>query len=347
LPSLPDVRTIVRERGPAVVRVEAREAALPGLVRRVGRLLNPFPLRDTLGEAVSLVLFLPAIAVPSMRKHIGSGVLIDPEGHLLTNAHVIEDADRVNVELTDAQEVPRVFRARIVGRDRLSDVALLRIAPEKVPLVVAPLGSSDELARGDWVVVIGNPLNLTGSVSVGVVSGLHRQVGAHELEDHLQVEAALNPGNSGGPILNTRGEVVGLVSLGVVPSNGIGFAVPTGLIRPWLEDLKADGRPHRGCLGATLRDLTPHLAKKEGLDVETGVLVTDTAWLGPADRAGIEPGDLLITYAGQPAKKAREVRAAVLQTRPGTTVDVEVRRERKSIACQVKVGERRRPFRLL
>ncbi len=363
LPPLPDVRAIVRQRGRAVVRVESYEGYVSGLLRRAGRLLNPFPLRRTLSDAASFAFFVPAIVIPSLRKHIGSGVLIDAEGHLLTNHHVIRDADRVRVQLTDAKGVKRSFRGCIVGSDDQADIALVHLRwatsrhtrdrhpaghrPRRnAPLVFAPLGDSEELRRGDWVVAIGNPLNLTGSATTGIVSGLHRQIGAHSLEDHIQVEAALNPGNSGGPLLNTRGEVVGIVSLGVFPSNSIGFAVPTSLFEPFLDDFKKHGRPRRGYLGVTLRDITPELAKEEKLGVETGVFVADAEWLSPAWRAGIRDGDILAAYAGKTPKNARDVQMAVLRTRPGTEVGVRVRRRGKEITCRVEVGQRRRPFRI-
>jgi S1-C subfamily serine protease len=346
LPAVPNVRAIVQARGGAAARVEAREHYLPGLFRRTARLLNPFPLRKTLGEAFSLVIFIPAIIAPRLRTHIGSGVLFDDEGHLLTNEHVIRDADEVRVQLEDAEEVPREFQAAIGGRDRQADIALLRIRPEDAPLVVAPLGDSEEMARGDWVVAIGTPLNLAGSVNTGVVSGLHRQVGAHELEDLIQVEAPLNPGNSGGPLLNARGEVIGIVSLGVFPSNNIGFAVPTSLIVPHLDDLKAGERPHRGYLGAALVDITPKLAEQRELDTTSGVLVEKVKWLGPADSAGLRSGDILLSYAGEKATKTREVQMAVLRTPPDSEVTIRVRREGKTLRFRVRLGERRRPIRI-
>jgi serine protease Do len=177
-----------------------------------------------------------------------------------------------------------------------------------------------------------------------VVSGLHRQIGAHELEDHIQVEAPLNPGNSGGPLLNARGEVIGIVSLGVFPSNNIGFAVPTALIAPHLDDLRAGERPHRGYLGVELVDITPKLARERELETARGVLVEDVKWFSPADRAGIRTGDILLSYDGTKAAEAREVQMAVLRTPPETEVTVRVRREGEALRLRVRLGERRRPF---
>ena len=345
LPALPDVRAVVRARGRAVVRVEGFEHYLPGLVRRSGRLLNPFPLRRTLPDVASFALFLPSIVVRPMRKRLGSGVIVDPKGLLLTNHHVVRDADRVRVRLDDAKGVEQVFTARVLGTDRQTDLALLAIEPGKVALVAAPLGDSEELERGDWVVAIGTPANLTGSVTVGVVSGLHRRLGASSLEDYIQVEAALNPGNSGGPILNTRGEVVGIVSLGLFPSNNIGFAIPTGFIRPYLEDLRTVGRPRRGYLGAALRDITPELARKKKLSATRGILVSRVFRSAPAGKAGVRAGDVVLAYDGKATAKARDLVRAVLRTRPGTTVTLRLHRRGKTLTRTATVGERRRPFR--
>ncbi|MFP4058183.1 MAG: S1C family serine protease [Candidatus Brocadiia bacterium] len=345
--AVPDVPAIVQQRANAVVRVETFEAYLPGLARRTGRLLNPFPLRKTLEDAVSFAVFIPSAVVYPMRRHLGSGVLISPEGQLLTNYHVVKDADRLTVRLTDAEGVRRRFDAQVVGEDRETDVALLRIEPGEVPLVVAPLGDSEEMKLGDWIVAIGNPINLTGSVTVGVVSGLHRQLETNPLEDYIQVSAGLNPGNSGGPILNARGQVVGIVALGVFPANNIGFAVPTSLIRPVLDDLRRHGRPRRGHLGVVVRDLTPELAEERDLERESGALVADVSLFSPAGEAGIREGDVVVAYGGEEMASARDLQAAVLRTAPGTEVPVALERDGRRVEVRVRVGLRRRPFRIL
>jgi serine protease Do len=347
VPTLVDFPAIVRERGPAVVRVETLEHYLPGLVRRTARLLNPFPLHKVPGDAVSFVFYVPTLVFYPLRKHLGSGVFIAPDGYLLTNDHVVQNADKFTIRFTDAKGVRRKLEAKLVGTDRQTDIALLKVEPDKVPLAIAPLGDSDQLALGEWILAIGNPMNLTGSVSVGVVSGLHRQLGANFVEDYVQVEAPLNPGNSGGPILNARGEVVGIAAIGLFPANNIGFAVPMGLIAPYLDDFKKRGRPSRGYLGITVRDITPDLAEEEELDVQEGILVTDVGFFSPAGRAGIEEGDVLVSYGGRKLEKARDLQMAVLRTRPGITVPIVVRREGKLVDLKAKVTERRIPFRLL
>ncbi len=345
--TLPDVRAIVRQRQNAVVRVETFEAYLPGLVRRSTRLANPFPLTSNVGDAFSFAFYLPSAVFYGLRKHLGSGVLIDAEGYLLTNHHVIKNADRIAVRLTDAKGVRHLLDARLVGTDRHVDVALLKIDPKKIPLVTAPLGDSEQVALGDWVIAVGNPYHLTGTVTCGVVSGLHRQVRQNLLEDFIQVDAAVNPGNSGGPILNTRGEIVGLVDLGMIPANNIGFAIPTSLITPFLDDLKKHGAPRRGYLGIGVRDLTPELARDWGLKVEAGVLVAEVTGFSPAGRAGIKKGDLVEAVGGKKVATARDVQMAALRTPPGAELPITVRRGDSTLTLKPTLAPRRAPFRIL
>lgn len=344
--TLPDVRAIVRERGNAVVRVETFEEYLPGLVRRGGRLVNPFPLSTNINDAASFALFLPSAVFYTMRKHLGSGVIIDPEGYVLTNYHVVKNGDRVAVRLEDAKGVRRKLEAKVVGTDPHTDTALLKVEPGEVPLVTAPLGDSDQVALGDWVIAIGNPLYLTGTVTCGIVSGLHRQVRANLVEDYIQVDAAVNPGNSGGPILNTRGEVIGIVSLGVFPANNIGFAIPTNLVAPFLDDMKKHGRPRRGYLGASLRDITPELAKDWKLPVDKGVVVASVGYFSPGGEAGLRSGDVIEAIAGKPVASAREAQMAILRTPPDTVLPITVRRGDKTLELKPKLTLRRAPFRI-
>jgi S1-C subfamily serine protease len=340
----PDVRSIARDRGGAVVRVETFEHYLAGVARRTGRLLNPFPISDTLGDAVSFVIHIPSLVFYPLRRHLGAGVLIDPEGYLLTNYHVVRDADRFTIRLKDAKGRPRRFAAKRIGIDPETDIALLKIDPGDVPLVTAPFGDPEQLALGDWVVAIGNPVNLTGTVTVGIVSGLHRQLEANDIEDYIQVSAALNPGNSGGPILNTAGEIVGIATLGIMPANNIGFAVPVTLIAPHLDDLKRTGRPQRGRLGISVAEITPELGRKLKLDVDRGVLVTRVGYFSTAREAGIQEGDLIVEVGGRQVAKPREVYMAVLRSEPDTRIPVVVRRGGKVLTLTARVAIRRRPF---
>jgi serine protease Do len=345
-PRVPDVRGIVQRRGKAVVKIETREHFLPGLLRRTGRLLNPFPLRSTIKDAASFVFFIPSALFPRLRKHVGSGVLIEPDGHLLTNHHVVRHADAITVRLTDAQEVERRFEGDVIGADSFIDFALVKIEPEGAPVVTAPVGDSEALELGDWIVAVGQPLNLTGTVTVGVVSGRHRQLDAADIEDYVQIDAAVNPGNSGGPIFDAQGRVVGIVTLGIFPANNIGFAVPTALITPALDDLKAHGRPLRGYLGITVQDITPHLAEEEGLDVRGGVLVTRVRIFSPAGRAGFHRGDIILAVGGEAVEKARDIQMRILRTKPGTVLPIVVRHRGERRTLRPTLSERRKPFRI-
>ena len=343
---LPDIRAVVKQRGKAVVKIETAENYLYGLARRTGRLLNPFPLRSTPKDALSLVFFVPSALLGGLRKHVGSGVLIDGDGHLLTNHHVIEGADRITVRLTDAADVKRKLDGTVLGRDSHTDIALVKIDPAKIPLVTAPLGDSDELEAGDWIIAIGHPLNLTGTVTLGVVSARDRQLRQNLIEDYIQTDAAVNPGNSGGPILDTQGQVVGIVALGMFPANNIGFAIPTNLITPVLDDLKTRRRPRRGYLGVTVQDITPDVAKEKKLDVDRGIVVTDVRYFSPAADAGLRTDDVLVRLGDHKLAKARDLQMAVLRTRPGSTVPLLVRRGGKPRTLQVKLRQRRKPFRI-
>ena len=346
LDALPDVAKVARDREKSVVRVETLEYFLPGLLRRGLRLLNPFPLGSTIGDAASFVFYVPSAIFPGLRRHLGSGVVIGPDGYLVTNNHVVRNSDRIVVRLTDAKGLRRKFTAKVVGTDTLTDIALVKIDPEKVPLVTAPLGDSDRLVLGDWIVAIGNPLHLTNTVTAGVVSGLHRHLRANNVEDYIQIAAPVNPGNSGGPILNTRSEIVGIVALGMFPANDIGFAIPSNLVTPAIPDLKRYGQARRGYLGMNIRDVTPELAKEEGLGVEAGAYVTQVAAFAPAGKAGIRRGDVIIAIGGQKVADARGVQMAVLRAEPGKPLSVTVLREGKTVELTAEPAVRRASFRI-
>jgi len=345
-PGFPDVRGIVRARAKSVVKIETTEHFLPGLFRRTVRLANPFPLRSIIGDALSFTFFLPSAVLGRLRKHVGSGVIVEADGHVLTNHHVIRDADEITVRCTDADGRKRRLKGRVVGKDKLIDAALVKAEPGKARLVTAPLGDSDQLEIGDWVVAIGQPLNLTGTVTVGIVSGRHRQLDANNIEDYLQIDAAVNPGNSGGPVFDAAGRVVGLVTLGIFPANDLGFAVPTALIRPWLDDLKTHGRPRRSYLGITVEDITPYLAEERDLDADDGVLVTRVRLLSPAGKVGFRRGDIIVSVGGKPVEDARDFQMRILRARPGTVLPITVRRDGEPLTLRPTLSRRRRPFRI-
>ncbi|MFZ8832529.1 MAG: DegQ family serine endoprotease [Thermodesulfobacteriaceae bacterium] len=317
---------IAERSSPAVVYIETERVVSGGQV--------PF---DFFGDEFFRRFFSP----PRYRERgAGSGFIISKEGYIVTNNHVIEGAQKITVKLADG----RTFKAEVVGRDPYSDIALLKIPGGNLP--VLPLGDSNLLRVGEWVIAIGNPFGLTHTVTVGVVSAKGRSgIGITDVEDFIQTDAAINPGNSGGPLLNLRGEVVGVNSAIFTRSGGymgIGFAIPINLVKDVVEQLKTKGKVERGWLGVVIQDLTPELAKELGVKATEGVLITEVVEDSPAKKAGLRENDVILSFNGRPVKKASELRSLVLQTKPGTTVELEILRgsERKLVKVQIEAPKK-------
>ncbi|MFZ7111159.1 MAG: DegQ family serine endoprotease [Desulfatiglandales bacterium] len=270
------------------------------------------------------------------QRSLGTGFIIDKEGYILTNNHVVEKADEIKVKLADDRE----FSAKIIGRDPKTDLALVRIdgARDLVPL---PLGDSDALEVGDWVVAIGNPFGLGHTVTAGIVSAKYRQIGTGAYDNFIQTDASINPGNSGGPLLNTAGEVVGINAAIFSQSGGsvgIGFAIPVNMARDLLPQLKS-GRVVRGWLGVMIQHVTPEIKEKFGLKEEKGALVSDVTAGGPAEKAGIERGDVIVAVDGQEIKEMKDLPYLIASTPVGKTVAIDVIRKGESKRIKVKIGE--------
>jgi len=270
------------------------------------------------------------------QKSLGSGVIIDPEGYLLTNAHVIEGADRIQVRLSDQ----RVYEAELVGQDASTDVAVLKIeGDEPFPAVV--LGDSDALQVGEWALAIGNPFGLDRTLTVGVISAKGRSdVGIEEYEDFLQTDASINPGNSGGPLLNIRGEVIGINTAIVASGQGIGFAIPITLAKGIADQLISSGEVRRGWMGVRIQNLTPELAEAFGLQRTSGALVTEVMKQTPADEAGMARGDIILRYAGREVRSVRDLQLKVASTPSGSPAEVVVLRDGKELTLTVTVTDR-------
>jgi serine protease Do len=273
----------------------------------------------------------------SPRPGSGSGFIIDRAGLILTNYHVIEAAQRITVTLADG----RSFRAEVVGSDAAIDVALLHIegAPD---FPVAALGNSDDLRVGEWVCAIGNPLGYVHSVTVGVVSFIGRKLFDPSLDDYIQTDAAINFGNSGGPLINTRGEVVGINSAVSSRTSSIGFAVPINQAVAVLPQLKSTGRVSRGFIGVTLTDVTPALQRALGLSVAHGAVVQDVSLNSPAERAGLRRYDVIVGVEGQPVSSNEELIKEIAARQPGTVARLSVIRDGRHQALPVKLAERPR-----
>ena len=215
------------------------------------------------------------------QRSLGSGFIIDREGYILTNNHVVERAQSIKVKLTDSKE----YDATVIGKDPKTDIALIKINA-KQDLPVATFGDSDKLEVGDWVVAIGNPFGLEHTVTQGIVSAKGRVIGAGPYDDFIQTDASINPGNSGGPLFNLKGEVVGINTAIVSGGQGIGFAIPINVVRDLLPQLKSKGKVVRGWLGVVIQKVTPEIAKSFGLKETEGALVSDVAEQSPADKGG-------------------------------------------------------------
>ena len=267
---------------------------------------------------------------------IGSGVIVSPDGYILTNYHVVGHADKINVTLMDKRE----FTAKVIGKDEKTDLALIKINT-KLPLPYAGLGESDKVEVGDWVVAIGNPFGFNLTVTAGIVSAKGRALGG-SYDNYIQTDASINPGNSGGPLFNTSGEVIGINSAiySSTGSNaGIGFAIPVDLAKSVMQQLKEHGHVVRGWLGVEVQAMTPDLAKSFGLEAPTGALVADVENDTPAAKAGVKRGDVIIKFNNDVVHDEHELPEMVAQTGIGKTVPLEVVRDGKDLILLVKVGE--------
>ena len=271
------------------------------------------------------------------QRSLGSGFVVDPEGLILTNNHVIENADEIVIRLDNEQE----YKAKLVGRDSKTDIALLRIegAPD---LKSVTLGDSDALRVGEWVMAIGNPFGLDHTVTSGIVSAKGRFIGAGNYDDYIQTDAAINPGNSGGPLANMQGEVVGINSAIFSRTGGnigIGFAVPIDLVKELLPQLKEKGRVTRGWLGVLIQKVTPEIAESLGLEQARGALVADVVKDGPAAAAGMKIGDVIIEYDGSEVRESSELPLMVARTPLGKQVEVKVLRDKESLDVRITIAE--------
>lgn len=267
----------------------------------------------------------------------GSGFIISPDGYILTNNHVVEGAQEVTVTLADKQE----YKARIVGRDSRTDLAVLKISP-KGTLPAVTLGNSEAARVGDWVLAIGNPYGLSNTVTAGIVSAKGRVIGQGPYDDFIQTDAPINPENSGGPLFNLKGEVVGVNTAIFSQSGGsvgIGFAIPIDEVKPLIPQLETTGHVTRGYLGVTIQSITPDLQKAMNLSQAKGALVADVVKGSPAERAGIQRGDVITAFSGKPVADSTALPPLVAAMPVGKTVPVTLIRDGKTREVQVAVGK--------
>lgn len=268
---------------------------------------------------------------------LGSGFIIDPAGFIVTNYHVIQDAEEITVILHDDTNMT----AKVVGRDKKMDLAVLKVEPKK-PLPAISFGDSDKARVGEWVIAIGNPYGLGGSVSAGIISARARDINAGPYDDFLQTDAPINRGNSGGPLLNMDGEVVGINTAIFTPTGGsigIGFAIPSNMAKSVIEQLKTTGHTRRGWLGVRIQLVTPEIAQGLGLSEPKGALVSGLTAGGPAADAKLQSGDVIVSYDGKDVTDMHRLPRLVAETEVGKTVPMTVIRGGKEVSLKVKIGE--------
>ncbi len=273
---------------------------------------------------------------PRKVQSLGSGFVIDPSGIIITNNHVIEDADEIVANFSDGSKL----KAELVGRDAKTDLAVLRVKPDK-PLTAVKFGDSEHMRVGDWVMAIGNPFGLGGTVTTGIISARNRDINSGPYDNYIQTDAAINRGNSGGPLFNETGEVIGINTAIISPSGGsigIGFAIPSEIAVSVVDQLREFGETHRGWLGVNIQEVTDDLAESLGIDKPQGALVAGVTEGGPAAVAKIEPGDVIVAFDGHPIKAMRELPRLVANTAVGKEVDVTLIRKGKELNLPVKLG---------
>jgi len=329
------ISAIVKEVGPAVVRIDASRT----VTARLPEGFDDPRLREFFGDRFA--------APPSQRvqQGVGSGFIIESSGRIITNAHVVEGSDQVQVTLKDG----RSFEGRVLGADSVTDVAVIQIAANNLPTVA--LSDSDRIEAGEWAIAIGNPLGLDSTVTAGIISGTGRsssQVGVPDKRvDFIQTDAAINPGNSGGPLLNQRGEVIGVNTAIIRDAQGIGFAIPINTVKRIADQLIANGKVNHPYLGIQMLSLTPELKQQLESDpnaeftvaVDQGVLIARVMPNSPAAQAGIRAGDVIVSIGGQPVTAADQLQEVVENSQVGGTLPVELNRQGQTVTLSVRPGE--------
>jgi serine protease Do len=328
---------LARRVKPGVVNISTKKVVKGG-----GRVFRQFSppfrerdlFRDFFGEEFFNRFFSETPQRDFVQRSLGSGFIIDKDGYIITNNHVIEGASEIRVRLSTEKE----FDAEIIGRDPKTDLALIKIKSWN-NLPVVELGDSDKVEIGEWVMAIGSPFGLSHTVTVGIVSAKGRVIGSGPYDDFIQTDASINPGNSGGPLFNINGEVVGINTAIVASGQGIGFAIPINVAREIIPQLKKKGKVTRGGIGVYVQKMTPELAKSFGLEKGEGALVADVIAGGAAETAGIRRGDVIIRFDWKEIHEMNELPRIVAATPVGKDVEVEILREGKPLKLKLKVGE--------
>jgi len=326
---LPDFADLAEKQGPAVVNISTTSTV------RGAQALPPGAEEDPFFD------FFRRFGPPQPRDYearsLGSGFIISHDGYLLTNAHVVEAADEITVRLTDKRE----YKARVIGADKRTDVAVLKIEPS-APLPTVSIGDPNKLRVGEWVVAIGSPFGFDSTVTAGIVSAKGRSLPQENFVPFLQTDVAINPGNSGGPLFNLKGEVVGVNSMIFSRTGGfmgVSFAIPIDVAIDVAKQLQTTGRVSRGRIGVVIQEVTKELAESFGLPKAAGALVNSVEKGGPADKAGIQASDVIVKFDNKDISSSNELPRIVAATRPGSKVNVQVWRKGERKDLQLTVGE--------
>ena len=332
---LPDFVSLAKKMRPVVVNISTTQVSEGRGSQEFG---SPFGEEDPFNDFWRRFFGGPLPRGPQRQRSLGSGFVIDADGSILTNNHVVENAQKIVVKLQgDDQE----YEAKVIGRDPKTDIAIIKINA-KTTLPVASLGDSDRLEVGEWVVAIGNPFGLDSTVTSGIVSAKGRHIGQGPYDNFIQTDASINPGNSGGPLINLRGEVVGIntaIFSRTGGNMGIGFAIPVNLAKELLPQLRGKGKVTRGYLGVLIQKVTPEIAESLGMDKGHGALVANVSKDGPAERAGVKVGDVIIEFDGKEVKDSGDLPIIVARTPVDKKVRMKVLRDKKESTLAVSVGE--------
>ncbi len=324
---------VARATMPGVVNISTSRT-----VRNQGAPVSPF-MNDPFFKHFFGEEYSRRFQIPRERREasLGSGVIVSGDGYIVTNAHVVEKADRIKVHLADKRE----FSGKVVGSDPKTDIAVIKIQGKDLP--VLNWGDSDRIEVGEYVLAIGNPFGLNSTVTLGIVSAVGRSnMGIEQYENFIQTDAAINPGNSGGALVNTRGELIGINTAIFSRTGGymgIGFAIPSNMAKSVMDSLIKTGKVVRGYLGVSIQDVNAKIAGQFGLDKAEGALVSDVVGGAPAEKAGIQSGDVIIRYDGKPVENTTVLRNRVADTPVGRTVEVEVLRDKKPKTFKVRIAE--------
>jgi serine protease Do len=332
---LPDFVGLAKKMRPVVVNISSTQVSEGRGQQEFG---SPFGEEDPFNDFWRRFFGGPMPRGPQRQRSLGSGFIIDADGSILTNNHVVENAQKIVVTLSEDQQE---YEAKIVGRDPKTDIAIIKINTKKT-LDAANFGDSDKLEVGEWVVAIGNPFGLDSTVTSGIVSAKGRHIGQGPYDNFIQTDASINPGNSGGPLINLRGEVIGINTAIFSRSGtniGIGFAIPINLVKELLPQLRGKGKVTRGYLGVLIQKVTPDIAESLGVDRARGALVANVSKDGPAEKAGVKVGDVIVEFDGKEIKDSGDLPIIVARTPVDKKVGMKVLRDKKEMVLNVTVGE--------